>query len=57
MGILCTDFNNINLDYTNYNKDDPETIVHDRFFPWYSEKRKAFKKELNEEFMLIACHL
>ena len=31
MGILSIDLNNINLDDTNYNEDDPETIIHVRF--------------------------
>ena len=55
-GILSIDLNNINLDDTNYNEDDPETIVHVRLLAWHIkfEKRKALKKELNGELMLIA---
>ena len=58
-GILSIDLNNINLDDTNYNKHDPETIIHVRILAWNikSEKRKALKKELNEETMLIAWRL
>ena len=46
MGILNIDLNDINLDDTNYNEDDPETIVHVRLLAWYIklEKRKALKK-------------
>ena len=56
MGILSADLNNINRDDTNYDEDDPETIIHIRLFTWHVkfEKRKAIKKELNEEFMFIA---
>ena len=54
MGIIRIDLNNINLDDTNY--DDPETIIHIRLLVWHikSEKRKALKKKLNEELMLLA---
>ena len=31
MDILSVDLNNINLDDTNYDEDDPETIIHVRF--------------------------
>ena len=55
MGILNIDLNNINLDVTYYNEDDPETIIHIRLLSWpiKFEKRKAFKKEFNEELMLV----
>ena len=58
MGILSIDLNNINLDDSNYNEDDPETVIHVRLLTWHSkfEKRKALKKELNEELMLIPWH-
>ena len=32
MGILNIDLNNINLDDTNYDEDDPETIIHTNFW-------------------------
>ena len=56
--ILSIDTNNINLDNTNYDEDDPETIIHIRRLSWHIKfgKPKAFKKELNEELMLIAWH-
>ena len=43
------------LDDTNYDEDDPETIIHIRLLDLHIkfEKRKALKKELNEELMLI----
>ena len=43
MGIVSID---LNLDDTNYNKDDTETIIHVRLLAWYIkfEKRKALKK-------------
>ena len=34
MVILNIDLNNINLDDTNYNDDDPETIMHVRLLAW-----------------------
>ena len=56
MAILRIDLNNVNLDDTNYDKDDPETIIQIRFLAWHIkfEKHKALKKELNEELMLVA---
>ena len=43
MGILNIHLNNINLDDTNYDKDDLDTINHVRFLAWHSkfEKHKA----------------
>ena len=54
MGILNIDLNND----TNYNEDDPETIIHIKLLAWLIkfEKRKPLKKELNEELMLVAWH-
>ena len=48
IGILSIDLNNINLDNTNYDGDDPETIVHIRLLSWHIKfkKRKAFKKRV-----------
>ena len=58
MGIVGIDLNNIDLEDTNYNEDDPKTIIHITLLAWHIkfEKRKALKKELNKELMLIACH-
>ena len=46
MGILSVNLNNINLDDTNYEEDDPDTIIIIRFLAWHIkiEKRKALKK-------------
>ena len=46
MGILNIDFNNINLDDTNYDEDDPDTIIFVRILTWYIkfEKRKAIRQ-------------
>ena len=51
MGIL-----NIDTNDTNYNEDAPETIIHIRLLTWHIrfKKRKALKKALNEELMIIA---
>ena len=51
MSIFSIDLNNINLDDTNYDEDDPETIIHIRFLACHIKfgKCKALKKELNEE--------
>ena len=58
MGIVNKDVNNINLDDTNYAKNDPDTIIHIRLSAWRIklEKCKALRKELNEELMHIASH-
>ena len=57
MGILNIDLNNINLD-NNFDEDDPDTIIFIRLLAWHVkfEKRKALKKELNEELMPVAWH-
>ena len=48
MGILNIDLNNVNLDDTNYNEDDPETVIHLRLLVWHIkfEKHKPLKKSL-----------
>ena len=58
MGILSVDLYNINLDDTNYDKDDPEATIRVRRFAWHSkfEKRKALKRESNKELMLATWH-
>ena len=46
MGVLNIDLNNINLDDSNYDEDDPETIIYIRLLAWHMkfEKHKAYKK-------------
>ena len=46
MVILCLDYNNINLDDTNYDENDPETIVYIRFWLgiWNLKNAKHLKK-------------
>ena len=58
MGIVRIDLNNINIDNTNYDEDDSETIIHIRLLACLIkfEKCKAIKEELNEEVMLIAWY-
>ena len=58
MDILSEDLNNINLDDTNYDQDDPKAIIHVRLLSWDIKvgKRKAVKRELNEEIMLAASY-
>ena len=55
MGILSVGPNNINLDNTNYDEDDPETIIYVRLLAWRAKfkKRNVLKKEVNEELMLV----
>ena len=55
MDILNINLSNINLPNNNYYKDDPDTIIYVRLLTWNIkfEKRKALKKELNEELMPI----
>ena len=36
LGILSVDLNNINLDGANFDKDDPETVIHVRIQGWNS---------------------
>ena len=57
MGIVNIDINNINLD-NNFDEDDPDTIILIRLLTWHIkfEKRKALKKEINEELMPTARH-
>ena len=52
--ILAIDRNNISLDDVNF--DDPETIVHVRLMAWRDQfkQRRAHKKELSKELMLVA---
>ena len=47
MGILNIDLNNIYLDDTNNDEDDPNTIILVRLLTWYSksQKHKALKKD------------
>ena len=56
MGILNIDINNMNLDDTNYDEDDPGTIIHIRLLPWHIklEKRKVLKRMIREEVIPIA---
>ena len=46
MGILTIDLNNINLGDTNYDEDDPDSIILIILLAWRIkvEKRKALKK-------------
>ena len=57
MDILNINLNNINLD-NNFDEDDPGTIIYVGLLAWHAkfEKRKALKKELNEELMPEAWH-
>ena len=56
MGIHHIDLIKINPHEINNDKDDPETIIHITFLAWRFkfEKRKALKKDLCEELILIA---
>ena len=55
MGIFSTGLNDINLDDSNYDKDDPETIIHIRFLAWHIKFKKC-KKKISEKIMPIAWH-
>ena len=46
MGILRVNLNNINHDDTNYEENDPDSVIHVRLLAWHSKfgKRKALKK-------------
>ena len=58
MGIFNTDLKNINLDDTNYDEDNLDTIILIKLLALHIkfEKRKVLKKELNKELTPIACH-
>ena len=58
LGTLSENRNNINLGDSNHDEDDPETIIHIRLLAWHIEfeKSKTFKKDINKELMLVACH-
>ena len=47
MVILSLDHNNMNLDDTNYDENDPETILY-QILAWHMkfEKRKTLKKKI-----------
>ena len=51
MSIFNIDLNNINLDDTNYDEDDPDTIILIRLLAWHSKfkKRKNLQKMISEE--------
>ena len=57
MDILNINLNNTNLD-NNSDENDPGTIIHVSLLACHPkfEKRKALKKELDEELMLAAWH-
>ena len=50
IGVLSIDHNNINLDDTDYDEDQPETIICIRLLAWHGkfEKCKALKKKISE---------
>ena len=58
MGIFNIDLNNINLDDTNYDEDDPDTIILIRLLAWHSKfkKRKKLQKMISEELIPVAWH-
>ena len=57
MGTLNIDLNNINLG-NNFDEDNPDTIILIRLLAQHVkfEKRKALKKELKEELIVIVWH-
>ena len=56
MSILNTNLNNINLEDTNYDQDDPDTIIPIRFLVWHIkfEKRKELKKMISVNANCVA---
>ena len=55
---LVKNLNNVNVHDTNYEEDDPNTIILVRLLAWHStfEKPKAIAKRISEELMPIAGH-
>ena len=58
MSILNIDLKNVNCDDTDYDEDDPDTIIYVRLLAWHIkfEKSKELKKELSEKLLLVAWH-
>ena len=56
MGILNIGLNNINLDDTNFEEDDPDTTILIGLLAWHIkfEKYKELKKKISEELMPVA---
>ena len=56
IGILNVDLKYINLYDTNYDGDDPATIIYVRLLAWHIkfEKRKALEKDRNEDGGIFA---
>ena len=52
MGILSINLNNINLDNTNYEEDDPDTIILIRLLAWHIKFEKC--KDVYLELMPVA---
>ena len=57
-GILNIDLNHINLDDTNYDEDNPDTIIHVRLLAWHIkfEKCKALKEKISEDLISTAWY-
>ena len=53
MGILSVNLNNINLDDTNYEEDDPGTVILIRLLAWHI---KLEKYKISGELILLAWH-
>ena len=58
MNILNIDLNCINFNDDNFDKDDPDTIIHVKLLAWHTkfENDKALKKQLNEKLMPVAWY-
>ena len=58
MNILNIDLNCINFNDDNFDKDDPDTIIHVKLLAWHTkfENDKALKKQLNEKLMSVAWY-
>ena len=55
MGILNIDLNNVNLD-SNFDEDDPDTIILIRVLACYIKFEKTIKKTISEELIPVAWH-
>ena len=58
MGILNIDLKNIDLDYTNYKEDNPDTIILIILLAWHIkfETRNKLKIKISKKFMPMAWH-
>ena len=57
IGIFSVNLNNFNLDDTNYEEDDSDTVILIRLLAWHIKfKKQKVLKNISEELIIIAWH-